>query len=64
MQRTIIATLMALALGLICMPATQAAPANGLAVGSAADAASSVVQAQWRGRYRRHRRWWHGGWRW
>jgi hypothetical protein len=38
MQRVLIATLMALFFGLFSMPASQAAPANGWAVGSAVKA--------------------------
>ena len=64
MRRTLVATMLAIALGLISMPATQAAPTNGQAIGSAADATSSVVQAQYyrRGRYRRNYRRWGRRW--
>jgi len=47
-----VATLMALIFGLFSMPALRAAPANGVALGSAADATASVEKAQWR-RWRR-----------
>jgi hypothetical protein len=52
MQRILIGTLMALFFGLFSMPALQAAPSNGAAIGSAADATASVEKAQWR-RWRR-----------
>jgi hypothetical protein len=42
MQRVLIATLMALFFGLFSMPAVQAAPANGWAVGSAVKAISPL----------------------
>ena len=42
MQRILIATLMALFFGLFSMPAVQAAPANGWAVGSAVKAISPL----------------------
>src|SRR5664279_987465 len=53
MQRIMIGTLMALFLGLFSMPASQAAPANGVAIGSAADANTLVEKSQWWGRRRR-----------
>jgi hypothetical protein len=42
MQRILIASLMALFFGLFSMPASQAAPANGWAVGSAVKAISPI----------------------
>ena len=58
MQRILIATLMALFFGLFSMPALQAAPANGWAVGSALKAMSPLDTIQYyrRRRYRRYRR--------
>lgn len=57
MQRLLIATLMALFFGLFSMPAVQAAPANGWAVGSAVKAISPLDTIYYRRRrYRRHRR--------
>ena len=57
MQRTLIATLMALFFGLFSMPAVQAAPANGWAIGSAVKAVSPVDTIYYRRRrYRRYRR--------
>ena len=58
MQRILIATLMALFFGLFSMPALQAAPANGWAVGSAVKAMSPLDTIQYyrRRRYRRYRR--------
>jgi hypothetical protein len=58
MQRILIATLMALFFGLFSMPALQAAPANGWAVGSAVKAMSplNTIQYYRRRRYRRYRR--------
>ena len=58
MQRIIIATLMALFFGLFSMPALQAAPANGWAVGSALKAMSPLDTIQYyrRRRSRRYRR--------
>ena len=58
MQRLLIATLMALFFGLFSMPALQAAPANGWAVGSALKAMSPLDTIQYyrRRRYRRYRR--------
>jgi hypothetical protein len=53
MQRIVVATLMAVFFGLFSMPASQAAPANGAAVGSSAGGMSSVQKAWWRGRRRR-----------
>jgi hypothetical protein len=46
---------MAVFFGLFSMPASQAAPASGTAVGSSADAITAVEKAQWR-RWRRRRR--------
>jgi hypothetical protein len=59
MQKTMIATLMAVGLGLISMPAVQAAPASGSAIGTAAGTVSPIQNAQYY-RYRRYRRrcWW------
>jgi len=48
MQRTLIATLMALAFGLFSMPALQAHPTNGAAIGNSADGIATVEKAQWR----------------
>jgi len=58
MQRTLIATLMALFFGLFSMPVSQAAPANGWAVGSAVKAISPLDTIYYyrRRRYRRYRR--------
>ena len=58
MQRILIATLMALFFGLFSMPALQAAPANGWAVGSALKAMSPLDTIQYyrRRRSRRYRR--------
>jgi hypothetical protein len=58
MQRVLIATLMALFFGLFSMPALQAAPANGWAVGSAVKAISPLNETYYyrRRRYRRYRR--------
>jgi hypothetical protein len=62
MQRTLIATLMALFFGLFSMPALQAAPVNGWAVGSAVKAISPLDTIHYyrrryrRRRYRRYRR--------
>ena len=53
MQRIMIGTLMAVFFGLFSMPASQAAPANGVAVGSSADAITAVEKTQWRRRRRR-----------
>ena len=53
MQRVLIATLMALFFGLFSMPALQAAPANGWAVGSAVKAISPLETIYYRRRYRR-----------
>ncbi len=53
MQRIMIGTLMAVFFGLFSMPASQAAPANGVAVGSSAGAITAVEKTQWR-RRRRH----------
>ena len=55
MQRLLIATLMAFFFGLFSMPAVQAAPANGWAVGSALKAISPINTIQYRRRYRRRR---------
>ena len=63
MQRLLIATLMALFFGLFSMPALQAAPANGWAVGAAVKAISPLDTIYYyrrrryrRRRYRRYRR--------
>ena len=58
MQRTLIATLMALFFGLFSMPVSQAAPANGWAVSSAVKAISPLDTIYYyrRRRYRRYRR--------
>ena len=55
MQRILIASLMALFFGLFSMPASQAAPANGWAVGSAVKAISPLETIYYRRRYRRRR---------
>jgi hypothetical protein len=55
MPRVLIATLMALFFGLFSMPAVQAAPANGWAVGSAVKAISPLDAIYYRRRYRRRR---------
>jgi hypothetical protein len=60
MKRTLIATLMALAFGLFSMPVVQAAPANGLTVGSMLKSLSPVANVQWRRRRRRRCVWVHG----
>ena len=60
MQRIMIATLMAVFFGLFSMPAPQAAPANGTAVGSSAKAVKALEQVQWR---RRRRCLWVHRWR-
>jgi len=52
MKRTLIATLMALVFGLFSMPALQAAPGNGSAIGSALKATSPITSVQWRRRRR------------
>jgi hypothetical protein len=52
-----VATLMALLFGLFSMPASQAAPANGAAIGQSSVGVTAVEKAQyWR---RRRRRCWH-----
>jgi hypothetical protein len=58
MQRVLVATLMALFFGLFSMPAVQAAPANGWAIGSAVKAVSPPLDTIYyrRRRYRRYRR--------
>jgi hypothetical protein len=53
MQRIMIGTLMALFFGLFSMPASQAAPANGLSIGKAFKIATPLDQVQWRRRRRR-----------
>ena len=68
MQRILIATLMALFFGLFSMPALQAAPANGWAVGSALKAMSPLDTIQYyrrrrSRRYRRYRRYRRGRYR-
>jgi len=55
MQRVLIAALMAVFFGLFSMPALQAAPANGWAVGSAVKAISPLETIYYRRRYRRRR---------
>ena len=55
MKRTMIAVLMALVFGLFSMPALQAAPTNGAAVGSALKILKPLKQIYYR-RYRRRRR--------
>jgi hypothetical protein len=63
MKRTMIAVLMAFVFGLFSMPALQAAPGNGWAVGSALKALKPLKQVRWYRRYRRRRRcvWVHRG---
>lgn len=60
MQRTLVATMMAVGLGLVSMPAVQAAPASGSAIGSAATAMTPLekIQYYYYRRYRRRRCWW------
>jgi len=59
MRRIMVATLMAMFFGLFSMPALQAAPANGLAVGSALKATTLLDKVQWRRRRRRRCYWVH-----
>jgi len=52
-----VATLMALFFGLFSMPATQAAPGNGPALGNAANTLLPLEKAQWRRRRRCRHHW-------
>ncbi|MCZ7657191.1 MAG: hypothetical protein M5U07_04745 [Xanthobacteraceae bacterium] len=63
MRALILAALLAMGVGLAGAPVASAAPVNGAAIGSAADAANLAEQVQWHSRRRswRHR---HGHWRW
>jgi hypothetical protein len=63
MRKTVLATLIAVAFGLVGLSAAQAAPANGLAIGKAASGLADFDKAQWRRRRRRRRRrrCWHRG---
>jgi hypothetical protein len=54
MQKVLIATLMAVGLGLISMPVAQAAPAGGVAINSAAKAISPIVTVRRRRHHRCH----------
>ena len=59
MRRTVLATLIAVAFGLMGLSAAQASPANGLAIGKAATGLGLLDQVWHRGyrhRYRRRRR--------
>jgi hypothetical protein len=56
MKKTFVAVLMAALFGLFSMPALQAAPNNGWAVGSALKANSATTNVRWRGWRRRRRR--------
>ena len=58
MQRTVLATLLALGLGVFGVSVAQATPAGGLAIGKAATQTSSteMVQRRRRRRMRRRRR--------
>jgi hypothetical protein len=53
MKRLLVATLMAVVFGLFSMPAVQAVPNNGWAVGAAINSDSPIQQAQFRVRRRR-----------
>ncbi len=55
MKKTMIAVLMAFVFGLFSMPALQAAPGNGWAVGSALNTLKPLKQVRWYRRYRRRR---------
>jgi hypothetical protein len=63
MRSIVIATVMALGIGLFGVQASSAAPANGLVIGKAAGA-GNVEQVYWRHWHSRwhwrhhHRRWW------
>jgi hypothetical protein len=57
MRKSIVATLIAVAFGLMGVSFAQAAPGNGgLAIGKAASGLAPFEQAQWRRRRRRRRR--------
>jgi hypothetical protein len=56
MQKIMIGTLMALVFGLFSMPASQAAPANGVSIGSAFKVVTPLQDVQWRRRRSRRRR--------
>jgi hypothetical protein len=53
MRRILLATLMALVFGVFSMPALQAAPGNGWAIGSAVKSALPMKEVRW---WRRRRR--------
>jgi hypothetical protein len=56
MRKTVLATLIAVAFGLMGLAPSQAAPANGLALGKAASGLADIDKAQyWRRRRRRRR---------
>jgi hypothetical protein len=59
MRAIILAMHLALGLGLAGAPSATAAPANGAAIGSAADATAMTEQVyhHWHGRRRSHWRW-------
>jgi hypothetical protein len=61
MRKTITATLIAVALGLVGISFARAAPANGVAIGKATAGLSPLEQVQDRRRRRRRRRCWHVG---
>ena len=56
MRKTALATLIAVAFGMMGLSAAQAAPANGPAIGKATAGLGALDQAQWRRRRRRRRR--------
>jgi hypothetical protein len=56
MRKTVVATLIAVAFGLIGLLPAQAAPANGAAIGTAATGLGVLDQVCHRHRYRRRRR--------
>ena len=57
MQRTMLATLLALGLGLLGVSVSQATPAGGIAIGKAASQAGPAEKVQWRRRRYRRRCW-------
>jgi hypothetical protein len=56
MRKTVLATLIAVAFGLMGLASSQAAPANGLAIGKAASGLADFDKAHYRRRRRRRRR--------
>jgi hypothetical protein len=56
MRKTVLATLIAVAFGLMGLLPAQAAPANGLAIGNAATGLGVLDQVCHRHRFRRRRR--------